>query len=150
MNQLTGNHQLNKKNELDWAIGYNTVDADEPNRIRNEVNFRDGFVQLGRTGGFQQRKSAQIINDQEFNGLIKDELTLLDSEEKSLRLSFGANYRNKERDFGSQFLGLEESTLNTLNPTSIDNLSIVFTPENLQNGLLTLNILAPDRYLATL
>ncbi len=150
VNQLTGNHQLNKKNELDWAIGYNTVDADEPNRIRNEVNFRDGFVQLGRTGGFQQRKSAQIINDQEFNGLIKDELTLLDSEEKSLRLSFGANYRNKERDFGSQFLGLEESTLNTLNPTSIDNLSRVFTPENLQNGLLTLNILAPDRYLATL
>jgi outer membrane receptor protein involved in Fe transport len=150
VNQLTGNHQLNKKNELDWAIGYNTVDADEPNRIRNEVNFRDGFVQLGRTGGFQQRKSAQIINDQEFNGLIKDELTLIDSEEKSLRLSFGANYRNKERDFGSQFLGLEESTINTLNPTSIDNLSRVFTPENLQNGLLTLNILAPDRYLATL
>ncbi|WP_026837301.1 TonB-dependent receptor [Gillisia sp. JM1] len=150
VNQLTGNHQLNKKNELDWAIGYNTVDADEPNRIRNEVNFRDGFVQLGRTGGFQQRKSAQIINDQEFNGLIKDELTLIDSEEKSLRLSFGANYRNKERDFGSQFLGLEESTINTLNPTSINNLSRVFTPENLQNGLLTLNILAPDRYLATL
>ncbi|CAM4337011.1 TonB-dependent receptor [Gillisia hiemivivida] len=150
VNQLTGNHQINKKNELDWAIGYNTVDADEPNRIRNEVNFRDGFVQLGRTGGFQQRKSAQIINDQEFNGLIKDELTLIDSEEKSLRLSFGANYRNKERDFGSQFLGLEESNINTLNPTSIDNLSRVFTPENLQNGSLTLNILAPDRYLATL
>ena len=150
INQLAGEHKLTPKNNFNWALGYNRVDADEPNRIRNEVNFRDGFVQLGRTGGFQQRKSAQIINDQEFNGLIKDEITLIDSEEKALKLSFGANYRNKERDFGSQFLGLEESSLNTLNPTSIDNLSRVFIPENLQNGLLTLNILAPDRYLATL
>jgi len=150
INQLAGEHKLTSKNNLNWALGYNRVDADEPNRIRNEVNFREGYVQLGRTGGFQQRKSAQIINDQEFNGLIKDEITLIDSEQKALKLSFGANYRNKERDFGSQFLGLEESSLNTLNPTSIDNVSRIFIPENLQNGLLTLNILAPDRYLATL
>ncbi len=150
INQLAGDHKLTEKNNLNWALGYNRVDADEPNRIRNEVNFNEGFVQLGRTGGFQQRKSAQIINDQEFNGLIKDEISLFDTEDKALKISFGANYRNKERDFGSQFLGLEESTLNTLNPTSIDNLSRVFTSENLQNGLLTLNILSPDRYLAKL
>src|SRR5680860_448252 len=39
INQLAGNHNLSDNNELDWAVGYNRVDADEPNRIRNEVNF---------------------------------------------------------------------------------------------------------------
>lgn len=150
INQLAGEHQWNSKNELTWGIGYNIVDADEPNRIRNEVNFNNNFVQLGRTGGFQQRKSAQIINDEEFNGLLQNNLKLIDQEAKKLSLSFGGNYRNKERNFGSQFLGLEEAKLNTLNPTSIDNLSKVFTPENLNNSLLLINRLDPDRYLATL
>jgi outer membrane receptor protein involved in Fe transport len=150
VNQLTGEHQWNPKNELTWGIGYNRVDADEPNRIRNEVNFNNNIVQLGRTGGFQQRKSAQIINDEEINGLIQNSLIIIEEDEKNLSLSFGGNYRNKERDFGSQFLGLEEAMLNTLNPTSIDNISKVFTLENLQNGSLLLNRLDPDRYLATL
>ena len=150
VNQFSGEHQWNPNNNLNWAIGYNKVDADEPNRIRNEVNFDNNIVQLGRTGGFQQRKSAQIINDEEFNALIKNSLSLINEDTRNLSLSFGGNYRNKERDFGSQFLGLEEATLNMLNPTSIDNLSKVFTSENLQNGSLLLNRLDPDRYLATL
>lgn len=150
VNQLTGEHQWNLKNNLLWGIGYNKVDADEPNRIRNEVNFNNNIVQLGRTGGFQQRKSIQMINDEEFNGQIQNKLIILEEERNNLSFTFGGNYRNKERDFGSQFLGLEEATLNMLNPTSIDNLSKVFTLENLQNGSLLINRLDPDRYLATL
>ncbi|WP_010231775.1 TonB-dependent receptor [Gillisia marina] len=150
VNQLAGEHQWNPKNILTWGAGYNKVDADEPNRIRNEVNFNNNLVQLGRTGGFQQRKSAQIINDEEFNGLLQNHLTIIDEDLKNLSFNFGWNYRNKERNFGSQFLGLEEATLNALNPTSIDNLSKVFTLENLQNGTLLINRLDPDRYLATL
>ncbi|RKS55840.1 outer membrane receptor protein involved in Fe transport [Gillisia mitskevichiae] len=150
VNQLTGEHQWNPKNNLTWGVGYNKVDADEPNRIRNEVNFSNSIVQLGRTGGFQQRKSAQIINDEEFNGRIQNSLNVIEEEAKNLSFSLGGNYRNKERNFGSQFLGLEEATLNMLNPTSIDNLSKVFTLDNLQNGSLLINRLDPDRYLATL
>ncbi len=150
VNQLAGEHQWNPTNNLTWGAGYNKVDADEPNRIRNEVNFNNNIVQLGRTGGFQQRKSAQIINDEEFNVLLQNRLTIIDEDSKNLSFKFGGNYRNKERNFGSQFLGLEEATLNALNPTSIDNLSKVFTLENLQNGTLLINRLDPDRYLATL
>ncbi len=72
--QLLGSHRLGEQNTLEWAGGYNLVKADEPNRIRNEVNFdpNSSFVQLGRTGGFQQRKSRQEITDNEFNGYLKD------------------------------------------------------------------------------
>jgi len=150
INQLSGNHNITEKNELDWAIGYNRVDADEPNRIRNEVNFNEELVQLGRTGGFQQRKSGQAINDDEFNGLLSDKITLINEDAQKLSITVGGNYRNKQRDFVSQFLGVEEQSTNLLNPSSIDNISDIFTPENFNNGSLIINRLQPDRYAATL
>ncbi|SDR74105.1 Outer membrane receptor proteins, mostly Fe transport [Gillisia sp. Hel1_33_143] len=150
INQLIGDHNLTENNELNWAIGYNRVDADEPNRIRNEVNFNDDFVQLGRNGGFQQRKSGQAINDEEYNGLLSDKMTLINEETQKLSLTLGGNYRNKQRDFVSQFLGVEERITNLLNPSSIDNISEIFTPTNFNNGSLIINRLQPDRYAATL
>lgn len=150
INQLAGNHKIGKKNELDWAAGVNRVDADEPNRIRNEVNFKDDFVQLGRTGGFQQRKSVQIINDLEFNGRIQDKFTITDTEEKQLNFTLGGNFRNKERDFVSQFLGFDEASNDLLHPDSIDNLSSVFTRENRNSGDLLITELNPDYYIGDL
>jgi outer membrane receptor protein involved in Fe transport len=151
VNQLLGEHRLGEKNNLDWAAGLNLVNADEPNRIRNEVNFNDDVVYLGDTGGYQQRKSYQEIDDYEFNGRIQDRLEILTSEEKQLELSFGGTYRFKERDFISRFLGLEERSNRILTPSSIDNLDEVFSPENYNNGNLEINDdLQADRYRANL
>ncbi len=148
--QLLGTHRLTEKNTLEWGAGFNLVNADEPNRIRNEVNFDpDGtFVQLGRTGGFQQRKSSQEIEDEEINGYLKDVLNILDDEEaqKSFKVEVGVNYRNKKRDFRSEFVGVEESSTNAINPPSIDNLGSIFQNENFSNGLLQINLLQPDLY----
>ncbi len=146
--QLLGTHQLSDKNTLSWAGGFNKVNADEPNRIRNEVNFDpDGdFVQLGRTADFQQRKSKQTIEDTEFNGYLKDVLRLIEEDDKILKLEFGLNYRNKSRDFNSQFIGVREVSRNAINPPSIDNLGSIFQQSNFDNGLLRLNVLIPDFY----
>lgn len=146
--QLLGTHRLTEKNTLEWAGGYNLVNADEPNRIRNEVNFDpDGsLVQFGRTGGFQQRKSSQEIEDKEFNGYLKDAIQVIDEDNKSFRIQLGLNYRNKERDFESQFVGVEEQSVNTINPPSIDNLGSAFQQSNFDAGLLQLNVLRPDLY----
>ena len=147
VNQLMGEHRLGAKNNLDWAAGLNLVNADEPNRIRNEVNFNDDVVYLGDTGGYQQRKSYQEIDDYEFNGRIEDRLEILTSKDRQLEVSFGGTYRYKERDFISRFLGLEESSNRTLTPSSIDNLTEVFSEENFNNGSLEINNnLQPDRY----
>lgn len=147
--QLLGTSNFGENNTLDWGIGYNYLSADEPNRIRNEVNFNfadnPDLVQLGTTGGFQQRKSIQIIEDVEYNGRINDELILAEGD-NSFKLDVGANYRNKERDFGSQFYGVEETFTNAINPTSIDNISDIFTQTNINNGLIKINRLEPDFY----
>ena len=148
VNHLEGSHYISERNHLEWALGYNMVDADEPNRIRNEVNFDpdSDFVQLGRTGGFQQRKSYQEIDDREINGLLKDKLTFIDEEEKSFNMNVGMNYRNKKRDFISQFYGVEEAFTNAINPTSIDDLGAIFTQQNFDNGTLDMEALTPDTY----
>ncbi|MFD2516746.1 TonB-dependent receptor [Salinimicrobium flavum] len=151
VNQLLGEHQITEKNSLNWAAGINMVNADEPNRIRNEVNFNEDVVYLGNTGGYQQRKSYQEIDDQEFNGSISDKLQFFKNEENSLDVSFGGNYRYKARDFISRFLGLEESSTGILTPSSIDNISEVFTQANLNTGSLDINnSLQADRYRANL
>ena len=152
INQLHGNHVFSDWNELDWAVGYNMVTADEPNRIRNELNI-DGEVpvQLGQNGGYQQRKSRQEIDDTELNAFIKDRVSIVQNENqsKNIYLQVGGSYRNKERDFISQFFGIEESSYNAVLPGSIDNLFDIFTPENVQEGKFQFHA-QTDRYKARL
>ncbi|PVW14255.1 TonB-dependent receptor [Marixanthomonas spongiae] len=148
--QLTGDHNLSENNTLTWGAGYNFLSADEPNRIRNEVNFNDNLVQLGRNGGFQQRKSIQKIEDVEYNGRLNDVFKIIDEESNLLHINVGGNFRKKTRDFGSQFFGVEEAFTNAINPESIDQISEIFTQENFTNGLLKVNELQPDLYEGTL
>jgi outer membrane receptor protein involved in Fe transport len=149
INQLLGSHKLNEKNKLNWAVGYNWVSADEPNRIRNEVNILDeNTVQFAHVGDYQQRKTNQNINDTEINGLLKDELKFIDEESKKLKLNFGGNIRMKERDFSSQFVGVRAKGVQV---KSIDNLDEALLDESLyQNGDLTIREGTPDTYNATL
>ena len=148
--QLLGTHELGDKNTLKWAGGYNILNADEPNRIRNEVNWDPNEVepsfdvQLGRNGGFQQRKSSQEIEDIEINGYLTDALQIIDEDEKSFKIELGVSYRNKQRDFSSEFVGVEETSTNAINPSSIDNIGSIFQQSNFDNGLLELNLLGSN------
>ncbi|MBL7474002.1 TonB-dependent receptor [Robertkochia sediminum] len=148
--QLSGTHPLFKNNQIDWAIGYNRVDADEPNRIRNEVNFNEEKVQLARTGGFQQRKSLQKIGDDEYNAKLKDVITFKDEDDYKMALTLGGSFRYKERNFVSQVYGVEEAFTDAVNPPSIDDLGSIFIRSNFANQLLSFNVQSPDRYEADL
>ncbi|HAX14115.1 MAG TPA: TonB-dependent receptor [Leeuwenhoekiella sp.] len=155
VNQFFGNHELSEKNTLDWGVGINLLSADEPNRVRNEVNITPDadFVQLGVTGGFQQRKSFQLIDDEELAGFIKDTYVLnedFDTGSKS-EISGGLNVRMKSRNFKSQFLGATESNAGAdFGSVSIDNLDVIFTEENFRSGDLNFQFLPTDRYIADL
>ncbi len=148
VNQLLGSHDLSESNRLTWALGYNYVWAAEPNRIRNEVNILDeNTVQFAHVGDFQQRKSNQKIVDTEINGYIKDQITLNSEGENPLKLNLGVNYRNKERDFNSLFIGVRAKGFQV---SSIDDLDVAFTQENFDSGSLILRERAPDLYNAEL
>lgn len=149
INQLVGRHQLGEKNLLNWAAGYNKVNADEPNRIRNEVNILDeNSVQFAHVGDFQQRKSRQGIKDSEISGYIRDEFSLLTGSEKMLKLNIGASFRMKNRDFESLFMGVRAKGVQV---NSVDNLDEALLNQNLFTGNeLIIRERMPDTYHASL
>lgn len=136
--QLIGNHKFGEKNVLDWAVSYNKLDADEPNRIRNVVNFtaETGNVILFENSGFESRKLSQFIDDEEYNGLIKNRFKAIEEDTKHFYIDIGANYRRKTRDFESTFYGVANVGENRPNSNSIDDLDQIFTIANFQNNLL--------------
>jgi outer membrane receptor protein involved in Fe transport len=153
INQLMGEHKWNENNQLNWAGGYNFVLAEEPNRIRNEVNILDitvsPTIQYAHVGDFQQRKSSQKIEDIEYNAFIENRwaLGLEDEDEnKPYSLNYGLNYRHKERSFNSLFVGVKAKDFTA---PSIDELSSTFTTTGFNNGL-KLTTQPADRYQAEL
>ncbi len=153
INQLMGEHKWNESNQLNWAGGYNFVLAEEPNRIRNEVNILDitvsPTIQYAHVGDFQQRKSNQKIEDIEYNAFIENRwaLGLKDEDDnKPYSLNYGLNYRHKERSFNSLFVGVKAKDFTA---PSIDELSSTFTATGFNNGL-KLTTQPTDRYQAEL
>tara|TARA_B100000795_G_scaffold269986_1_gene261642 strand:+ start:3126 stop:5927 length:2802 start_codon:yes stop_codon:yes gene_type:complete len=153
INQLMGEHKWNESNQLNWAGGYNFVLAEEPNRIRNEVNILDitvsPTIQYAHVGDFQQRKSSQKIEDIEYNAFIENRwaLGLKDEDDnKPYSLNYGLNYRHKERSFNSLFVGVKAKDFTA---PSIDELSSTFTATGFNSGL-KLTTQPTDRYQAEL
>ena len=153
VNQLLGEHKWSEFNTLNWAAGYNFVLAEEPNRIRNEVNILDVTtspeIQYAHVGDFQQRKSSQKIQDKEYNALLENKWALgfKDADDnKPYTLNYGFNYRHKERTFKSLFVGVRAKDFTA---PSVDELSSTFTDTNFNNGL-TLRLREADRYQAEL
>ena len=138
--QLHSDHRLSDKDNLELAVGYNFIDSQEPNRIRNEVNiYGDNDIRFGNTGGYQQRKTAQTIIDEEYNAYIKYKRIFVDNDEFTLKGNFGYNFRNKERKFDSRFDGLAITRANiTFNTPSFDNLDAALNEENILLGVFNL------------
>lgn len=149
INQFLGTHKLFENNKLDWAVGYNIVNADEPNRIRNEVNIIDeSTVAFAYVGDFQQRKSSQNISDNELNGYLKDVYTFVDEDDKTLKLNIGGNFRMKKRDFYALPYGVKAKDVTV---QSIDNLDQALNNLSLyDSGDLFIREVKPDVYNASL
>ena len=153
VNQLLGEHKWNENNTLNWAAGYNFVLAEEPNRIRNEVNILDitnsPLIQYSHVGDYQQRKSSQKIQDKEYVALLENKWALGFKDEddnKPYSLNYGVNFRHKERTFRSLFVGVRAKDFTA---PSVDDLTETFTPTNFNNGL-RLRVGEVDRYNADL
>ncbi|TXD46307.1 TonB-dependent receptor [Polaribacter sp. IC073] len=151
VNQLLGEHNWSENNTLNWAGGYNFVLAEEPNRIRNEINILDittsPEIQYAHVGDYQQRKSSQKIQDTEYTAFLENKWALGSKDDnKPYSLNYGLNYRHKQRAFKSLFVGVRSKGFKA---PSIDDLSETFTTTNFNNGL-RLRVGETDRYHADL
>ncbi len=154
VNQILGDHRLSDTNKLKWALGYNVVSSEEPNRIRNQVTILTPStdVEIINVGGFDQRKSFQTVEDAELNAYVQDEFDFSDYDVESIfKLNVGLNFRNKSRAFDSQFIGAKiVRPFIGFTVSSVDNLSDTFTQENLDRGVFKIAERSPDAYDANL
>nr|WP_321407102.1 TonB-dependent receptor [uncultured Carboxylicivirga sp.] len=145
INQILGTHKFGEKDELKWAFGYNRVDAEEPNRIRNQGNIlSDGTFAFAYVGDYQQKKSMQNIEDGELNGFINNEYFFVNEDAKKMKIDFGGNFRQKKRDFNSQAIGVYARGRSV---SSLDNVDEVLLDGDLyDDGALRIREGKPDLY----
>lgn len=138
--QLTGNNKFEDLFDVKWGVGYNVVDALEPNRIRNEVNiFGDNDIRFGTQDATQQRKSIQKIQDREYNGYFDVKKSFIDEDEKSLDIAIGYNHRNKQRQFDSRIEALDlETGFSDFSVRSFDNLDEGLGLDSVRRGIFTI------------
>ncbi|MDO1501904.1 TonB-dependent receptor [Winogradskyella maritima] len=148
VNQLTGKHNFDKLN-VDWGIGYNRVNAHEPDRKRISVenyqfaldNDPSTMPSFYSNVVFDNQRYFQKINDDEFNSRLNFAYNFNDD----IKLNVGYNGRSKERDFENIRYGYDLVNANT--PIAdVKNLNDFFTLDNLktsenQNGLYQLRVI---------
>lgn len=150
VNQLIGEHKFDKF-DVDWGIGYNLVNAHQPDRKRISLeNYDSLFDDDSSTNpnfysnvDFDNQRYFQNIEDQEING----RLNLAYSATEKLKLNFGYNARQKERDFDNSRYGYNILSSQT-QITDANNFNNFFSLENLQinpngQGLYEIKVFRP-------
>lgn len=126
VNQLLGSHRFSEENRVEWGIGYNKVASDEPNRIRTYTGFNQESLYFSyRISDFENRKSSQEIDDAEFNGYVRN-LVDFSLGGNTYNLTYGLNYRNKQRDFSNRFVGVQLMGVRK-EDDNVDDISSIFS-----------------------
>jgi hypothetical protein len=138
VNQLTGRHKFEDgKYDIDWGIGYNRVNAHEPDRKRISIeNYQFALDNDNSTTPsfysnvvFDNQRYFQNIKDEELNS----RLNLAYNPNENLKLNFGFAGRTKERQFDNIRYGYDIVNANT--PIdNVNDLNSIFTLENLNIG----------------
>lgn len=147
VNQLLGEHRFSETNKVEWGVGYNTVASDEPNRIRTYTGFDQNTLYFSyRISDFENRKSSQEIDDREINGYLRNKLDL-NLGGHLYQLNYGVNYRNKQRDFSNQFVGVLLAGVRK-EDDNVDDITSVFTASSFNSAKI--KTIPADVYDATL
>ncbi|EDP72535.1 TonB-dependent receptor [Flavobacteriales bacterium ALC-1] len=138
VNQLTGRHRFNEgKYNLDWGVGYNVVNAHEPDRKRISVeNYQFALDNDASTLPtfysnvvFDNQRYFQNINDDELNSRLNLAYTI----NETVKLNLGYAGKTKERQFDNIRYGYDIVNANTpIN--NVNDLNSIFTLENLNIG----------------
>ena len=148
VNQLLGKHNFEKL-DVDWAVGYNVVNAHEPDRKRISLeNYDTVFDNDPDTNpifysnvDFDNQRYFQNIKDEELNGAINATYEF----SEAVKLNFGYNGRSKERNFDNIRYGYDIVNSRT-NITDVDNFNSFFSLDNLDvnsdgNGLYRIKVI---------
>lgn len=150
INQLLGNHKLNEKLGFDWAVSYNTIESDMPDRTQNKMYYWNNF------DAYTLAQNTKTDNHRYFQNLTENEIAVnlalnykLGTDENGNergKVTLGYNGRIKKRDFEAiQFnFDIIGEVKNPANGYFFDpnNLDSFFNQQNLENGLFNISAFA--------
>ncbi|RKE98923.1 TonB-dependent receptor [Ichthyenterobacterium magnum] len=148
VNQFLGKHNYDKW-IVDWGIGYNLVNAHEPDRKRITLEKYQFALDNDSTTNptfysnvaFDNQRYFQNIKDSELNGRLNIAYKVLEN----FKLNFGYNGRAKERSFDNIRYGYDLVNSN-IEVENINDFNNIFSLNNLntssnQNGLYEIKVI---------
>ncbi len=136
-NQLNGEHYLSDKVKLDWSGAYTSTTSDEPDNRQTlfNVDSNDNMWFYTDTGDETNRYFSSL-DESEYSADANFEYNF---NEKN-KLSFGAAYKNKTRDFDVTKFMYNTNNLSTNVITDIYSVGDYLSYESLASGDLSMSM----------
>lgn len=146
INQLLGNHSLNEKLGVDWAVSYNTIESDMPDRTQNKMfywNDIDSYNLAQRTITDNHRYFQKLTEDEiAANLALNYKLGTDENGEAKGKVTVGYNGRVKKRDFEAIQFNFRISGDGLATPINPNNLDSFFNQQNYTDGLFGIEAFA--------
>lgn len=148
INQLLGNHKLNEKLGFDWAVSYNTIESDMPDRTQNKMFYwkdSDTYTLAQRTITDNHRYFQNLKEDEiAANLALNYKLGVDENGNEKGKVTIGYNGRVKKRDFEAiqyNFRISGDALTSAVNPNNLDTF---FNQQNYASGLFDISAFAGD------
>lgn len=136
-NQLNGEHHFGNQFKMNWSGAYTTTKSDEPDNRQTlfSVDSKYGTRFYTDTGD-ETNRYFSVLDESEYSADIDFEYTFMDNQ----KLSFGAAYKSKNRDFGVTKFYYNTSGLGGVEMDNIYDLDNYLSYENIAAGNLSLSM----------
>lgn len=148
INQLLGNHKLNEKLGFDWAVSYNTIESDMPDRTQNKMFYlkdSNTYTLAQRTITDNHRYFQNLKEDEiAANLALNYKLGVDENGNEKGKVTFGYNGRVKKRDFEAiqyNFRISGDALTSAVNPNNLDTF---FNQQNYTDSLFSISAFAGD------
>ncbi|WP_395090765.1 TonB-dependent receptor domain-containing protein [Vaginella massiliensis] len=154
VNQLLGNNKLSSRLDLDWALGYNKIESDLPDRTQNTLRYdkASDVYRLVQVTTTDNHRYFHNLNENSYVGNIGFTYKLNENAAGIDRgfIRFGYNGKIVERDFEARQFNFRIVSSQLNNPVDPNNLDAFFNQSNLNNGYFSISTyngtLAPQTY----
>src|SRR5690606_38506606 len=137
VNQLLGEHRLGDRTELNWALGYNAIDSDMPDRFQNMIEWKSDLNQyvIANSSASLNHRYFQVLDESEAVGNISLDYKFAKNEDENFRgkIIIGYNGRFKNRDFEAMQYNMSPNQ--AFQYVTFDNLDGFFNSSNFEADL---------------
>ncbi len=136
INQLLGNHKLNKRTNFDWGLSYNNIKSDMPDRMQNKMILRNGVYNLAQYTITDNHRYYQNLNEDELaaNLALSYKLGLNEYDEARGKITLGYNGRMKKRAFEAIQFNFRINGNELTQAVNPDQLDLFFNQQNYANN----------------